>query len=73
MDELNYTLKTENYLLKTKNEKLYKKNKNQQRTITRLKNIIFKQNGFIKKIKEKTLDDDDWEDLDLTMKEINTK
>ena len=42
MDELNYTLKTENCLLKTKNEKLYKKNKNQQRTINRLKKIILK-------------------------------
>lgn len=72
MEELNYTLKTENSLLKTKNEKLYKKTKNQKRTISRLKEIIEKQNIFLKKTKDKTIEEDEgWEDLDITMKEMD--
>ena len=39
MDELNYTLKSENDLLKTKNETLFRKTRNQQRTISRLRPI----------------------------------
>ena len=69
MDELNLTLKSENDSIKTKNEALFKKTKNQQRTIARLKRIIEKQNGFLKKVKQNNLEDKEWEDLDIILKD----
>jgi hypothetical protein len=69
MEELLISLQQENVSLKSKNEKLYRQNKNQQRSMLRLKNIIEKQNGFLKKIKENNIEDQDWEDLDDIVKE----
>ena len=69
MEELLISLQQENVSLKSKNEKLYRQNKNQQRSMLRLKNIIDKQNGFLKKIKENNIEDQDWEDLDDIVKE----
>jgi hypothetical protein len=69
MSELLLTLKTENIELKEQNEKMYRKTKNQQRSILRLKQIIEKQNGFLKRVKQNNLDDQDWEDLDDLVKE----
>ena len=69
MEELNHTLKSENESLKQQNENLFKKTKNKQRTICRLKRIIEKQNGFLKKVKQNKVEDEEWEDLDLIMKE----
>lgn len=69
MEELNFTLKSENDSLKIKNETLYKKTKNQQRTITRLKRIIEKQNAFLRKAKQNKVEDEEWQDLDTILKE----
>ena len=69
MEELNFTLKSENDSLKGKNENLYKKTKNQQRTINRLKRIIEKQNVFLRKARQNKLEDDEWQDLDIILKE----
>ena len=69
MEELNLTLKSENDSLKTKNETLFRKTKNQQRTILRLKRIIEKQNAFLKKAKQNKVEDEEWEDLDIILKE----
>lgn len=69
MEELLISLQQENISLKGKNEKLYRQNKNQQRSMLRLKNIIEKQNGFLKKIKENNIEDQDWEDLDDIVKQ----
>ena len=69
MDEFNLTLKSENDSLKIKNDKLFKKTKNQKRTISRLKRVIEKQNCFLQKVKDNKIEDDEWEDLDLIMKD----
>ena len=71
MDELCYTLQKENQLLKTQNEQMFRKTKNQQRTILRLKNIIKKQNTYLKMAKKNNLEDQDWEDLDELVKEYD--
>jgi|TARA_B110000285_G_scaffold38485_1_gene41748 hypothetical protein len=73
MEELNLTLKLENESLKTKNEALFKKTRNQQRTISRLKKIIEKQNSFLRKVKENKIKDDEWDDLELIMKDAEQK
>ena len=72
MEELNYTIKSENDSLKEKNQTLFRKTKNQQRTILRLKKIIEKQNSFLKKAKENKLEDDEWEDLDVILNEAES-
>jgi hypothetical protein len=69
MDEFNLTLKSENDSLKIKNDNLFKKTKNQKRTISRLKRVIEKQNCFLQKVKDNKIEDDEWEDLDLIMKD----
>ena len=69
MEELLISLQKENASLKEKNDKLYRKNKNQQRSMLRLKEIIEKQNGFLKKVKEQNIEDQDWEDLDIIVKQ----
>jgi len=69
MEELLIVLQNENQILKDKNEKLYRKTKNQQRSVGRLKQIIEKQNKFLKKAKQNNLEDNDWEDLDELVKE----
>lgn len=69
MEELNKTLKYELQTLTTKNETLFKTSKNQKRLINRLKKIIEKQNGFLKNVKLNNIEDNDWEDLDLILKE----
>ena len=71
MDELCHTLQKENQLLKTQNEQMFRKTKNQQRTILRLKNIIEKQNTYLKMAKKNNLEDQDWEDLDELVKEYD--
>ena len=69
MEELNKTLKYEIKTLTTKNETLFKTNKNQKKLINKLKKIIEKQNGFLKNVKLNNIEDNDWEDLDLILKE----
>lgn len=73
MDELNETLKCEIQTLTSKNDNLYRTNKNQKRTINRLKKIIEKQNIFLKKLKLDNVEDNEWEDLDLILKESEMK
>ena len=73
MDELNETLKCEIQTLTSKNDNLYRTNKNQKRTINRLKKIIEKQNIFLKKFKLDNVEDNEWEDLDLILKESEMK
>ena len=73
MDELNETLKCEIQTLTSKNDDLYRTNKNQKRTINRLKKIIEKQNIFLKKFKLDNVEDNEWEDLDLILKESEMK
>ena len=72
MDELNETLKCEIQSLRNKNDCLFRNNKNQKRKI-RLKKIIEKQNIFLKKIKLNNVEDNEWEDLDLILKESEMK
>lgn len=73
MDELNGTLKCEVETLRTKNKSLFRNNKNQKRIINRLKKIIEKQNIFLKKVRLNNLEDNEWEDLDLILKESEMK
>ena len=73
MDELNETLKCEIESLRNKNDSLFRNNKNKKRTINRLKKIIEKQNIFLKKLKLNNVEDNEWEDLDLILKESEMK